>query len=171
MCPKRYLCCVTYGCICATYGACQRNSKKPAPQPRARTATTFRSSAGRRVTDGQGFRYFSSPSLSLPSTGPASEAAPPYRRCQARFYRQTFAKAGSGPSHFREPHRFVVERDREPSAPCGFAAEKKAWLGRPHARATRFISNIASIGCSHKNSSRPTNFSSRQYVDRWDRWK
>lgn len=168
MCPKRYLRCVTYGCICATYEARRRNSKKPTPQPRARTAAAFRSSAGRRFTDGQGFRYFSSPSLSLSSTGSASEATPAHRRCQDRFYRQTFPKAGSGPSHFREPQRFVVERDREPSAPCGFAAEKKAWLGGPHPRATRFISNIASIGCSRKNSSRPTNFWCPKYVDRLD---
>lgn len=170
MCPKRYLRCVTYGCIRATYGSCQRNSKGPPPQPRARTAAALRSSAGCRFTDGERFRYFSSPSLSLSSTGPAPETTPPRRRCQDRFYRQTFSKVGSGPSHFREAHRFVVERDREPSAPRGFAAEKKAWLGGPHSTATRFISNIASIACSRKNSSRPTNFSFPPYVDRWDPW-
>jgi hypothetical protein len=123
------------------------------------TKVDINGSAGCRFADGERFRYFSSPSLSLSSTGPAPEATPPRRRCQDRFYRQTFSKVGSGPSHFREAHRFVVERDREPSAPRGFAAEKKAWLGGPHSTATRFISNIASIACSRKNSSRPTNFS------------
>jgi hypothetical protein len=168
MCPKWYLHCAIYGCICATHGARQRYSKKPTPQPRARTATAFRSSADRRFMDGQALQYFSSASLSLSSTGPASETTPPHRRCQDRFYRQTFPEAGSGPSRFREPHRFVVERDRGPSAPCGFAAEKKAWLGGPHPRATRFISNIASIGCSRKSSSRPMNFWCPKYVDQWD---
>jgi len=55
--------------------------------------------------------------------------------------------------------QIVVERDRESGITCGFAAEKKTWLNGLHSTATCFNSNIASIGCSLKKSSKPTNFS------------
>jgi hypothetical protein len=123
-----------------------------------------------RRTNEEGFRCLSSASVSLSPAGRASETTPSRRRHQDRFYRETFASIGSAPSRFREPHRFVVERDRESGIACGFAAEKKAWLDGLHSTATRFNSNIASIVCSLKNSSKSTNSSCLPYVDRLDLW-
>ena len=170
MCSKRYLQCASCGCICMAHEPCQQRSKGRAPQPRARTVAAIRSSAGCRRTNEEGFRCLSSASISLSPAGRASETTPSRRRHQDRFYRETFASIGSAPSRFREPHRFVVERDRESGIACGFAAEKKAWLDGLHSTATRFNSNIASIVCSLKNSSKSTNSSCLPYVDRLDLW-
>src|SRR5207249_8752753 len=87
-------------------------------------------------------------SLSLSPASPAPEATGSYRRCQNRFYRQTFPKVGSASSRFREQYRFVVERDRQPSATGGIAAATRAWLSAPSSTATLFTLNIASIVCS-----------------------
>src|SRR2546426_3331359 len=140
--------CVTYGCIFVSYGPSYRGRESRTPQPCTRTVAALRPLAGCRRANGERFRDLSTTSLSLFAAGSAPEAAGSRRRCQGGVHRQAFSRIDSTPSGFCEPHRFVVERDREPSAPRRFAAEKKAWLGGPHSTATRFISNIASIGCS-----------------------
>ncbi len=169
MCPKRYLRRVTYGCVVVTYGARQRSPKSRAPQPCAQIAAAFRPFAGCCRADGKGLRSLSSSSLSLSPASTAPEATASYRRCQNRFYCQTFSKVGSASSRFREQHRFVVERDRQPSATGGIAAATRAWLSAPPSTATLFTLNIASIVCSPRKSRKPTNFSFPKYVVRLDR--
>lgn len=171
MCAKRYVQRVSSGCICMAHESCQQRAKGYAPQPRPQTVAAIRSSAGCGRTDAEGFRSLTSSSLSLFAAGAASDTAGPRRRCQSSIHRQALAKIGSATSSLREPGWFVVERGCEPSAPCDFAAEKKAWLGNPHATAPRFIWNIASIGCSFKNLSRLTNFLFPRFVEQRDRWK
>ena len=169
MCSKRYLRRVTYGCVVVTYGARQRSPKSRAPQPCTQIAAAFRPSAGCRRADGKGLRSFSSSSLSLSPASTAPEATGSYRRCQNRFYRQAFQKVGSPSSRFREQHRFVVERDRRPSATGGMAAATRAWLSAPSSTATLFTLNIALIVCSPRKSRKPTNFSFPKYAARLDR--
>jgi len=82
--------------------------------------------------------------------------------------RETFASLGSAPSRFREPHRFVVSEIVSRALLAALPQRKKTWLNGLHSTATRFNSNIASIGCSLKKSSKPTNFSCLPYVDRLD---
>src|SRR6266436_8938929 len=142
MCSKRYLRRVTYGCVVVTYGARQRSPKSRAPQPCTQIAAAFRPSAGCRRADGKGLRSFSSSSLSLSPASTAPEATGSYRRCQNRFYRQTFPKVGSASSRFGEQDRFVVERARQPSTTGGIAATR-AWLSAPSSTATLFTLNIA----------------------------
>jgi len=168
MCAKRYLQCAACGCIRMAHEPCQQCAKGHAPQSRARTVAAIRSSAGCRRTNQEKFRPFASASVSLSPASRASETTPSRWRHQDCFYRETFASLGSAPSRFREPHKFAVERDRESGITCSFAAEKKTWLNGLHSTATRFYSNIASIGCSLKKSSKPTNFSCLPYVDRLD---
>jgi hypothetical protein len=163
---NEHLRCVTYGCIYVTYGSCHRSAESRTTQPRTRTAAPIRLSARCRRPTGKRFRCFSSASVSLSPTCPAPEATGSCRRCQDRFYCETFTSIGSAPSRFREPRRFVVERDRESGNTCGFAAEKKAWLSGPHPTAPRFSSNIASIVCSLKNLNKLTNFLCPRFVDR-----
>lgn len=171
MCAKRYLQRVGCGCTCMAHESCQQRAKGYAPQPCPQTVAAIRSSAGCRHADAEAFQSLSSSSLSLFAAGAASDAAGPRRRCQSGIHRQALPKIGSTTSGHREAEWFVVERDREPSAPCGFAAEKKAWLGDPHATAPRFIWNIASIGCSLKNLSTLTNFLFPRFVEQRHRWK
>src|SRR6266851_571152 len=168
-CSKRYLCRVTYGCVVVTYGSCQRSPKSRAPQPCTQIAAAFQPSTGCRRADGKGLRSLSSSSLSLSPASPAPEATGSYRRCQNRFYRQTFPKVGSASSRFREQHRFVVERDRQSSATGGIAAATRAWLSAPSSTATLFTLNIALIVCSPRKSRKPTNFSFPKYAARLDR--
>jgi hypothetical protein len=170
MCSKRYLRCVTYGCVIVTYGPSYHARKSRAPQLRAQTAATNRLFAGRCCSDGETLRHLPTTSLSLFAAGPTPGQAGSRRRSQGCFHCKTFSRTSSAPSRFCEPHRFVVERDRESGITCGFAAEKKAWLGGLHTTATRFNSNIASIVCSLKNSSKSTNSSCLPYVERLDLW-
>jgi hypothetical protein len=171
MCSKRNLRRVTYGCVVVTYGSRQRSPKSRAPQPCTQIAATFRPSAGCRRADGKGLRSLSSSSLSLSPASTAPEATGSYRRCQNRFYRQTFPKVDSASSRFREQDRFVVERARQPSATCGIAAATRAWLSAPSSTATLFTLNIALIVCSPRKSRKPTNFSFPKYAARLDRRK
>src|SRR5258705_13050790 len=168
MCPKRYLRRVTYGCVVVTYGSRQRSPKSRAPQPCTQIAAAFRPSAGCRRADGKGLRSLSSSSLSLSPASPAPEATGSYRRCQNRFYRQTFPKVGSASSRFREQHRLVVERDRQPSATGGMAAATRAWLSGPSPTATLFTLNIASIECSPRKTRKSTTFRVPKYAPRFD---
>src|SRR6266404_6581369 len=114
-------------------------------------------------------RSFSSSSLSLSPASTAPEATGSYRRCQNRFYRQTFPKVGSASSRFGEQDRLVVERDRQPSATGGIAAATRAWLSAPSSTATLFTLNIALIVCSPRKSRKPTNFSFPKYATQLDR--
>lgn len=170
MCAKRYLQCAACGCIRVAHEPCQQCAKGHAPQSRARTVAAIRSSAGCRRTNEERFRCLASASVSLSRASRASETAPSRWRHQDRFYRETFAGLGSAPSRFREPHRFVVERDREPGSAGRLAAEKKAWLGVLHSTTACFNSNIVSIVCSVKNSSKSTKSLYLPYVDRLDLW-
>jgi hypothetical protein len=169
MCSKRYLWRVTYGCVVVTYESCQRSPKSRASESRTQIATAFRPSTGCRRTDDKGLWSLSSSSLSLSPASTAPEATDSYRRCQNRFYRQAFPKVGSASSHFREQHRFVVERDRQSSATGGIAAATRAWLSAPSSAATLFTLNIASIVCSPRKSRKPTNFSFPKYAVQLDR--
>jgi hypothetical protein len=164
-----YLRYVTYGCIFVSYGPSDRARKSRTPQPCTRTVAALRPLARRRRANGERLRHFSTTSLSLFAASAAPDAAGSRRRCEGGIHRQAFPRIGSAPSSLREPHRFVVERDREPSAPCGFAAETKAWLSGSHRATTRFILNIASIVCLSRNWSKSTNFSFPRYAGRLDR--
>lgn len=84
---------------------------------------------------------------------------PPHRRCHDRFYRQTFPKAGSGPSYLRKPHRFVVERDREPSAPRGFARREEGVAKRSAREGHAIHFEYRFDRLRPQNSSRRTYFS------------
>ncbi len=170
MCPKRYLRCVTYGCVVVTHGTSNYPGKSRAPQLRAQTAATIRLFAGRCCSDGETLRHLPTTSLSLFAAGPTPGQAGSRRRSQDCFHCKTFQRTGSAPARFCEPHRFVVERDRESGITCRFAAEKKAWLGGLHSTTARFNSNIVSIVCSLKNSSKSTKSSCLPYVDRLDLW-
>jgi hypothetical protein len=166
----RYLRYVTYGCVVVTHGPSFCSRKGRAPQLRAQTAATIRLFAGRCCADGETLRHLSATSISLFAAGPTPGQARSRRRSQDCFHRKTFSKTSSAPSHFCEPHRFVVERDRESGITCRFAAEKKACLAGPHSTTARFNSNIVSIVCSLKNSSKSTKSSCLPYVDRLDLW-
>jgi hypothetical protein len=170
MCPKRYLRHVTYGCVVVTHGPGFCTRKGRAPQLRAQTAATIRLFAGRCCPDGEALRHLSATSISLFAAGPTPGQAGSRRRSQGCFHCKTFSRTSSAPSRFCEPHRFVVERDRESGITCRFAAEKKAWLGGLHSTTVRFNSNIVSIVCSLKNSSKSTKSSCLPYVDRLDPW-
>jgi hypothetical protein len=170
MCPKRYLRCVTYGCVVVTHGTSNYPGKSRAPQLRAQTAETNRLFAERCCSDGETLRHLPATSLSLFAAGPTPGQAGSRRRSQDCFHCKTFPRTGSAPARFCEPHRFVVERDRESGITCRFAAEKKAWLGGLHSTTARFNSNIVSIVCSLKNSSKSTKSSCLPYVDRLDLW-
>ena len=147
MCAKRYLQCAACGCIRVAHEPCQQCAKGHAPQSRARTVAAIRSSAGCRRTNEERFRPFASASVSLSPASRAFETTPSRWRHQDRFYRETFASLGSAPSRFREPHRFVVERDRESGITRGFAAEKKTWLNgctrRPRASIRISLRSVA----------------------------
>lgn len=170
MCPKRYLRRVTYGCVVVTHGPSFCAPKGRAPQLRAQTAATIRLFARRCCSDGETLRHLSTTSVSLFAAGPAPGQAGSPQRSQGSFHCKTFSRASSAPSRCCEPHRFVVERDRESSITCSFAAEKKAWLGGPHSTTAPFNSNIVSIGCSLKNLSKSTKPSCLPYVDRLVLW-
>ena len=170
MCPKRYLWHVTYGCVVVTHGPSFSTRKGRAPQLRAHTAATIRLFAGRCCADGETLRHLSATSVSLFAAGSTPGQAGSRRGSQGCFHCKTFSRASSAPSRFCEPHRFVVERDRESSITCSFAAEKKAWLGGLHPTTARFNSNIVSIVCSLKNWSKSTKSLCLPYVDRLDLW-
>ncbi len=166
MCSNEHLRHAICSCIYVTYGSCHRRPESRTAQPRTRTTASIRSSAQCRRTAGKGFGCFSSASVSLPATGPSPEAIGSRRRCQDRFYCETFASISSTPARVREPHGFVLERNCESGSTCGFAAEKKAWLSGPHSTATRFSSSIALIVCSRKNLNKLTSFLCPRSVDR-----
>jgi hypothetical protein len=168
MCSKEHLRCVTGGCIYVTYGPGYRSAESPTTQPRTRTAASIRRSARGGRTISERFWCFSSPGLSLPPAGPAPEGTGARWRYQGGFHRQALSSTGSAPSDVRQPHRFVIERNRKPSLARGLAAEKKAWLSDLHSTATRFIVNIVSIACSRKNWSKLTNSSCPRSVDQSD---
>jgi hypothetical protein len=168
MCPKKYLRYVIYGCVVVTYEASYCTGKSPAPQLRAQTAATVRFFAGCCCSDGETLWHLSPTSVSLFAAGPAPGQAGSRRRSQGCFHRETFSKTHSAPALLCESHRFVVERDREPSIACSLAAEKKAWLGVLYSTTAPFNSNILSIVCSLKNSSKSTKCLCHPYVDPLD---
>ena len=170
MCPKRYLRHVIYGCVVVTYGASYCTGKSRAPQSRAHTAATIRLFAGRCCSDGETLRHLSTTSVSLFAAGTVPGKAGSRRRSQGCFHCKTLSRTGSAPARFCESHRFVIERDREPGIACSLAAEKKAWLGVLHSTTACFNSNIVSIVCSRKNSSKSTKSLYLPYVDRLDLW-
>ena len=169
MCAKRYLQCAGNGCICMAHEPCQQRSKGHAPQPRSRTVAAIRSSAGCRRANEERFRYLSSASVSLSSAGRAPEATTPSRRCQDRFYRETFSSISPAPSRFRNSQQSIAKRNCQSRSTRGLAAATRAWLSVPHPTATLFILNIASIACFPKNLSKPTNCSCPKSVARLDR--
>jgi hypothetical protein len=170
MCSKRYLWRVIYGCVVVTHGASYCTGKSRAPQLRTQTAATIRSFAGRCCSDGETLRHLSTTSVSLFAAGPAPGRAGSRRRSQGCFHCKTFSRTGSAPARFCESHRFVIERDREPGITSSFATEKKAWLGGLHLTTAPFNSNIVSIVCSLKNSSKSTKPLCLPYVDGLDLW-
>ena len=170
MCPKRYLCRVIYGCVVMTHGASYCAGKSRAPQSRAHTAATIRLFAGRCCSDGETLRHLSTTSVSLFAAGTVPGKAASRRRSQGCFHCKTFSRTGSAPARFSESHRFVTERDREPGIACSLTAEKKAWLGVLCSTTACFNSNIVSIVCSRKNSSKSTKSLYLPYVDRLDLW-
>jgi hypothetical protein len=170
MCPKRYLWHVIYGCVVVTHGPSYYTGKSRAPQLRAQTAATIRLFAGRCCPDGEVLRHLSATSVSLFAAGPAPGQAGSRRRSQGCFHCKTFSRTSSAFAHCCESHRFVIERNRKPGITCSFAAGKKAWLGGLHLPTAPFNSNIVSIVCSLKNSSKSTKPLCLPYVDRLDLW-
>jgi hypothetical protein len=170
MCPKRYLRHVIYGCVVVTHGPGYYTGKSRAPQLRAQTVATIRLFAGRCSSDGETLRHLSTTGVSLFAAGPAPGQAGSRRRSQDCFHCKTFSRTGSAPARLCESHRFVVERDCESGIACSLAAEKKAWLGGLHSTIAPFNSNIVSIVCSLKNSSKSTKSLCLPYVDRLDLW-